>query len=142
MESLSRHPESGLSDVSRTAPGFFFRPLAAKISVHTLFLPENQRKKIPRQAFCPVFPRNEPRAVAASQRLRQRATPGPANPTHLQTRMLPAATLPAPEEKTPIPFDRKWRGPTNPQKTRAASPPQKHRRGPPRPPRGVLARPG
>src|SRR5256885_12850230 len=133
MESLSRHPESGLSDVSKTALGFFFRPLAVKLSACALFLPENQRKKIPRQAFCLVFLRNEPRAVAASQRRRQRATSGPANPTHPQTRTLPAATLPAPREKTPIPFDRKWRGRTNPQKRRAGKPPPRTPRGPRRP---------
>src|SRR2546423_1035707 len=121
MESLSRHPESGLSDVSRTALGILFRPLAVTISACVLFLPENQREKFPRQAFCLGFFRNEPRAVAASQRRRQRATPGPANPTHPQTRMLPAATLPAPGEKTPILFDRKWRGRTIQQESRAES---------------------
>src|SRR5258706_14204465 len=114
MGSLSQHPESGLSGVSKTALEFFSRPLPVKISAWALFLPENQRKKIPWQVFYLAFLHNEPRAVAAGQRLRQRVTPGPANPTHPQTRKLPAATLPAPGEKTPNPFDRQSEGRTIP----------------------------
>src|SRR5258706_3571066 len=121
MGSLSQHPESGLSGVSKADLEFFTRPLPVKISAWALFLPENQRKKIPWQVFYLAFLRNEPRAVAAGQRLRQRVTPGPANPTHPQTRKLPAATLPAPGEKTPNPFDRKRQGRTIPPTTRAGS---------------------